>query len=182
MKTKNVLILIIGIILICIPTQVFAWLPHETIERCNPINFFISALMRMMAFIVAIGYITGALGYLRYSKKGGKQKAKNVLLWLVIAILQIAILLFGAAGVYKVGMEEYWIDSGRINQVSEVRGFFSSLMRVTALTTLLTYLINGILYFAKSKDEIYVKIKKMLKWQVIVAIVLTITLTIAKIL
>ena len=182
MKTKNVLILIIGIILICIPTQVFAWLAHETIERCNPINFFISALMRVMAFVVAIGYITGAIGYVRYSKKERKQKAKKVLLWLVMVILQIAILLFGAFCIYKVGMEEYWVDTGKINQVNEVRGFFSSLMRITAVTSLITYLISGIIYIAKSKDEIYVKIKKMLKWQVIVAIVLTITLTIAKIL
>ena len=138
--------------------------------------------MRMIVFAIVIGYITGALGYLRYSKKDGKQKAKNLLLWLIIVILQIAILLFGASGVYKVGIEEYWIHTGKINKVNEVRGFFSSFMRVTALTTFLTYLINGIIYFVKSKEETYVKIKKILKWQLLVAIVLTTTLTIAKIL
>lgn len=182
MKTKNVLILIISIILICIPTQAFAWLTHETYIACNKINFSISALMNLMSFIVIIGYITGTLGYIRYSKQERKQKINNILIWLVITILQTAILMLGAKGVYKVGMEEYWIDTGRIKQVSEIRGFFSSMMRVTALTTILTYLISGIIYFAKSEEEKYKKFKKLVKWELIVAIVLIITLYIAKIL
>jgi len=138
--------------------------------------------MRIMAFIAIIAYITGTLGYVRHSKEEKKQKISNILIWLVITVLQVTLLLFGAVGVYKVGMEEYWLDSGRINQVNGVRGFLSSLMRVTALTTILTYLISGIIYFAKSKEEKYAKIKKLLKWQIIVAIILMITLYIAKIL
>ena len=162
-----------------IPTKVFAWLPHETTETCNMVHACIAILLRVLTIIGGLGYITGAIIYIRYSEKEPKEKVKNILISLALFIIQIAILILGASWVKSIGMEEYWIDTGRINQTNIMRSYIPNMIRTFALASIMSYIITGITYFIKSRDKNKQKIINLAKWQIITIIIVVVLLLIA---
>ena len=171
MKLKKYILLIIfiSIILFIIPTQSLAWLVKDIVYACNKINLCIAWILRIVGIIIAIAYISLSIGYLKYSKKEKKQKIKNILNWLIITVLQIAILFIGAFAVTEIGMEEYWYPTWERFQFSEIDGYISNGIRITALISIVAYIITSIIYFFKSKKENNQKIINIAKWQLITA-------------
>jgi len=180
MKLKKGLIIaiIISITLMFIPTEVFAWLAKDTYEACNIINMCISGLMRMTVFIITISFITLSIRHIRYSEKETKQKAKNILIWLVITIIQITILLLGATWVTQVGMETYW-STGERYQFHEIDGYISYAIRIVAMFLIVFYIIKSFVYWVQSEKEDIQKIINLAKWQMITATVVVILLILA---
>lgn len=169
MKTnKKQLIMMLSTILICIPSQIFAWLQYSTYVKCNVINAGISWFLKAVAFIIAISYITGATQYIKHSNKSSKQKIKNILTWLIIAIVEIVFCLGGAIWVEEIGMETYWSSGERI-QFNEIDGYISNGVRIIALIAIIAFIIRAIVYFAKSKENNLIKIEKIIKWQIIMS-------------
>jgi len=181
MKTKKVLIFIVSIILMSIPITSLAWLPPgSTYIAPNKINLGISAILSMTAFVVCISYITMAMGYLRVSDDEGKQKAKNIFMWLIITIMQVTILVIGAYWVKEIGMEKYLFPSRERYQTSALSGYISSGLRLTALASILIYIIKGIRYYFKSEEETKNKVIKLAKWQLALDTIVVILLICAK--
>lgn len=61
---KKQLIMIISTLLMCIPSQIFAWLQYSTYETCNVINLGISWFLKAVAFIIFISlYYRGNSAY-----------------------------------------------------------------------------------------------------------------------
>ena len=170
MKIKSKLIMMIIMVIMCIPTQIFAWLHNSTYEVCNIINVIISIILRIIALIIAISYITKTVKYLKNSPQEKKQKAKNVLIWLVIVILEILCLVVGSLWVNEIGMEKYW-SNGERYQFNENDGIISMGVRIGALISMVIYTIWAIIYFRKSKVEQIRKIQNIVKWQVIASAV-----------
>ena len=166
MKTKNVLIMIIIMIIMCIPTPIFAWLHNSTYEVCNIANVIISVIMRIAAFIIGISYITISIKYLRHSNSEKNQKLKNILIWLIIVILEVLCLVVGSLWVTEIGMEKYWTNGERF-QFNEIDGTISMGIRIGALISMIIYAIWAIIYYKKSKSEQIKKILNIVKWQVI---------------
>ena len=170
MKIKSKLIMIITMVVMCIPTQIYAWLQHSTYEVCNSINILISSIMRIIAVIIVIGYITVTIQYLKHSKTEERQKVKNALKWLVIVILEVVFFVSASIWVTNIGMEKYW-TSGERYQFNDGDGLISMKIRVSALGSMIVYIISSIIYFIKSKDEQIKKIQNIVKWQVITSAV-----------
>ena len=175
---KKQLIMIISTFLICIPTQIFAWLQYGTYEACNTINEGISLFLKAVACIIVISYITGAIQHIKHSTKSGMQKAKNVLTWLIASIVEVAFCLGGAIWVKEIGMETYW-TSGERFQFKPIDGYISNGLRIMALISIIAFIIRAIVYYAKSKEDNLIKMEKMIKWQIIMASVVAILLILA---
>ena len=162
-----------------LPTEVFAWLDKDIYYACNKVNICISDIMKIIAVIIGISYITLALAYIKHSKQEKKQKTTNLLKWLLLVIIQIAILLVGALWVTKVGMEPYWHPSGERYQFNEIDGYISNGIRITSLISIIVYTISSIIYFVKSKQENDKKIINLAKWQMITIIIVAMLLLLA---
>ena len=175
---KKQLMMIISTVLICIPTQIFAWLQYSTYEVSNTINTGIAGFLKAVAFIIVISYITGAIQHIKHSKQSSKQKMKNILTWLIVAIVEVTFCLGGAIWVEEMGMETYW-SSGERYQFNEIDGYISNGLRIMALIAIIAFIIRVIVYFAKSKEDKLIKIEKIIKWQVIMASVVAILLILA---
>lgn len=175
---KKQLIMIISTLLMCIPSQIFAWLQYGTYETCNTLNLGISWFLKAVAFIIVISYITGAIQHIKHSEQSSKQKMKNILTWLIVAIVEVTFCLGGATWVEEMGMETYW-SSGERFQFNEIDGYISNGLRIMALIAIIAFIIRAIVYFAKSKEDKLIKIEKMIKWQVIMASVVAILLIFA---
>ena len=180
MKIKKVVLsIIISITLIMIQTQVFAWLPYDVYDACNKVNICISVVLIIIAIIIFITYITSSIAYIRRSNKEKEQKIKKVRKWLIITIIQIAILILGALGVWKIGIEWYWNHTGERYQFHEIDGYISNSIRIVALASIIAYIIAAIIYFFKSKQETDKKIIKLAKWQMITAVIVVSLLILA---
>lgn len=168
MKNKKIVlaIIIITIILMCIPTNAFAWLQYTTYEACNIINLGISGLLKTIAFIIAIGYVKGIIKYIQFSKVEKKQKVKNILTSLVMVIVEITFFWAASLWVKEIGMETYW-SSGERYQFREIDGFISNGIRITALISIVAYIITTISYFIKSKQENIRKLENVIRGQII---------------
>ena len=175
---KKQLIMIISTLLMCIPSQIFAWLQYSTYETCNVINLGISWFLKAVAFIIVISYITGAIQHIKCSEKSIKQKIKNILTWLIIAIVEVTFCLGGVIWIQEIGMETYW-SSGERYQFNEIDGYISNGLRIMALIAIIAFIIRSIVYFAKSKEDKLIKMEKVIKWQVIMASVIAMLLIFA---
>ena len=178
MKIKGKLAILISMILICIPTQIFAWLQYSTYETCNVINQGISVLLKAIAFTIIIIYITGLVKYIKLSKESKKEKTKNIITWLVIAIVEVTFCLGGAIWVKEIGMETYW-SNGERYQFNEIDGYISNGIRIIALFFIIFYLIKAIVYFVTEKEENIKKVEKIVRWQLIMAAIVAILLNLA---
>lgn len=180
MKLKKVLIFaIISIILISIPSEIFAWTTKDTTyEVCNIINVSMSGTMRTIAFAIAITYIVQAIKYTKHSKVEPQQKIKNIQISLIITIIQIIILLFGASWVLDVGMESY--NVGETYQVFEINKLIPNAMRIGAFVTILFYIIKAVIYFTSSEEENKLKVKNLIKWQMLTGVIFVALLLLAK--
>lgn len=176
---KELTILIISIILTSIPVLTFAWTTKETTyEVCNIINVCISGTMKIVAWAIAIIYIVQAIKYIKFSKQEPQQKIKNIQISIIITIIEIVILLFGASWVLDIGMETYNI--GETYQSFEINKLVPNSMRIIAFVLLLFYIIKSIIYFATSEDDNKQKVKHLIKWQIVTAVVFVILLLLAK--
>lgn len=182
MKLKKVLtiIAIISIILISNSIQVYGW-TQRTYEACNIINTCISGTIKLIAFIVAISYITVAIRYMRDAKEEKKQKLKNLLIWLIITIIQVTVLLLGAAWVTNAGIETYTYPTGERYGTYKLSEIISNAVRIIAFVSIMFYIIKSIAYFATSEEKNKEKITNLVKWQIITAIIVAILLNLAKI-
>ena len=178
MKIKGKLAILISIILICIPTQIFAWLHASTYEACNIVNEGISWLLKTIAFTIVIIYITGVIKYIKSSKESKKEKTKNIITWSVITIVEVTFCLGGAIWVKEIGMETYW-STGERYQFNEIDGYISNGIRIIVLFLIIFYLIKAIVYFVTTKEENIIKIEKIIRWQVIMTVVVAILLILA---
>ena len=165
MKRKS-LIMIFSIILICMPTQIFAWTENTTYEACNIINSGISWLLKTMTFIIVISYMTGVIQYIKNSQIERKQKIKNIITWLIILIVEVSFLLSSALWVTQIGMETYWSTGERV-QLSAGNGCITYYTRIFALILIIIYIITAIIYIAKSKQEKLRKAENVIRWQII---------------
>lgn len=181
MKTTKIIlaIIIISTIIMMFPTEVFAWLPYSTYDACNKINIYISLILIIVAIITFITYISVSIVYMIHSKKEKNQKNKNVVKWLIITIIQIAVLLIGALGVRKIGMELYWYPSGERYRFNEIDDYISNGIRIAALVLIIAYIITAIMYFFKSKQETDKKIINLAKWQMMTIVIVAGLLTLA---
>lgn len=182
MKLKKVLTLIAitSIILICNSIEVYGWV-QRTYEACNIINVCIAGTLKLIAFIVSISYITVAIRYIRNSKQESKQKLKNLLTWLIITAIQVMFLLLGATGVTEVGMETYIYSTGEREGTYQLSAFIANAVRIIAFVSMIFYIIKSIAYFVTSEEENKQKITKLVKWQVITAIIVAVLLKLATI-
>lgn len=181
MKLKKVLILvtIISMILISIPTEIFAWTTKDaTYEVCNIINVCISGTLRIVAFIIAIFYIVKAIKYMKNSKEEPTQKMKNIKIFSIIMIIQVILLLFGASLVIDVGMETYTI--GETYNAFSTQSLIPNGLRIIAFVAIFFYILKAIAYFVSSKEENKLKIKNLIIWEVITAIIVAILLIVAQ--
>lgn len=69
----------------------------------NPVNVFISNILRIAPIILIIAYIIGALIYYKKSKKDKKQKVIELIIWLVIIAIIAIISYCCADAVFKAG-------------------------------------------------------------------------------
>ena len=165
---KLPLIMIISTIIMCIPTQIFAWLQYSVYEECNIVNAGISWLLKTTAFIIVITYIIGTVKYIKHSNVEKNQKIKNILTWLIITIVQVSFLFAGALWVTEMGMESYWGAEKR-NPFKGIQDYRPFGIRVVALISCMTYIITTIIYIAKSKQEKIKKAENVIRWQIIAA-------------
>jgi len=180
MKLKNALILIISIILISIPAEIFAWTTREvvTYEVCNIINVCISGTLRIVALAIGIIYIVGLNKYIKTSKEEPKQKVNKIKTITVIMIMEIALLLFGALWVIDVGMETY--VKGEVYQAINSQSLIPNALRIIAFVAIFFYIIKSIIYFTSEEEETQQKIKTLIKWEVVTAIITAVLLIVAQ--
>ena len=184
MKTKKVLvsIAILGVILMLMPLETFAWLAVDsTYEKCNVLNVVISNAMKIIALIVGISYIVVSDMYMRYSKDPKEEKTTNVKKWLLITISQIVVLACGAIWVKIVGVETFWLATGDRVQPSLWSGYASIAMRIFSLILMLFYIVLAIIYYFKSEQKSNEKLKKIIEYQVITSIIIVVLLLCARI-
>lgn len=181
MKTKNVLFLIgtIFILLMSNSLKIYAWLAKDTYMACNIINACISDFLRVVAFCVTIFYITMTIKYIKCSKKETKKKAKNILMWFMITLIQILLVILGASWVRKVGMEEYVYPTGERCQINEIDGYISNAIRIGAFFAIIFYMLKAIAYWIQSKEKNKQKLGMLIKWQIITIIITVLLLVIA---
>ena len=179
MKLKNVLILlIISIILISIPVEIFAWTTKDaTYEVCNIINVCISGTIKIVAWTIAIIYVVQATKYMKLSKEEPSKKIKNIQLSLIITIIQVVLLIFGASWVIKIGMETY--TNGEIYQLFDVNTLIPNFIRIIAFVLIIFYIIKSIIYFISEEKSIKQKVINLIKWELITAIIVVILLILA---
>lgn len=180
MKLKNALILIISIILISIPAEIFAWTTREvvTYEVCNMINICIAGTLRLVAFVLAIIYIVNMSKYIKTSKEEPKQKIKKIKIITVITIIEILFLLFGALGVIRVGIETY--VKGEVYQAFNTQSLIPNALRIIAFVAIFFYLIKSIIYSVSPEEDLTQKIKTLIKWEVGTGIIAAVLLIIAQ--
>lgn len=171
MKIKKLIIFIISIILIYIPTQSFAWLEYSTYEKTNIITAIIAFIMKILAFIIGISYVTISMQYLKHSNQDKWKKIKNILVWLVIVVVEIVFFIGGALLVNNIGIETYW-TSGERFQFNKIDGYISNGIRIVALVLMIMYLLISSIYFIKSKKEKINKTSNIIKWQVIISAII----------
>ena len=181
MKLKKVLILIIiSIILISIPAEIFAWTTTKnvTYEVCNMINVCISGTLRIVAFVLAIIYIVSISKYIKNSKEEPKQKMNKIKVSTIITIIEIVLLLFGASFVIEVGIETY--TKGETYQMFSVESLIPNVFRIIAFVAIFFYIIKAIIYFMSPEEDSTQKIKTLIKWEVVTAIITAVLLIIAQ--
>lgn len=175
MKLKKELILtaIISIILINIPAEIFAWgtVRNATYEVCNMINVCIAGTLRIVALAIAIIYVVSIIKTKTSSKEETPQKIPTSLIPMII---QIVVLLLAAFFVTQIGMETY--TYGMNYKAFDI----SDIMRIMAFVAIIFYIIKAIIYFATSEEENKQKIKTLIIWQIITAIITTILLVFAR--
>lgn len=130
--------------------------------------------MKIVAWTIAIIYILQVIKYMKLSKEEPRKKIKNIQLSLIITIIQILILLFGASWVIDVGMEIY--NVGEIYQAFDINKLIPNAMRIIAFVLLLFYIIKSIIYFTSSEEENKKKVKKIIKWQIATGIIFVVLL------
>ena len=116
--------------------------------------------------------------YIKLSKEELSKKMRNIQLSLIITIIEIVILLFGASWVLDVGMEIYNI--GETYQVFEINKLIPNSMRIMSFVLLLFYIIKTIIYFSNSEENNKLKFKNIIKWQIVTAISFVILLILSK--
>lgn len=179
MKIKKALtiIAIISIILISNSIHVYGW-TQRTYEACNIINTCMAGTIRLIAFIIAITYLTVAIRCMRNIKKENKQK---LLAWLIITIIQVTVLLLGATWVTTIGIETYTYPTGERYGTYKLSEIISNAVRIIAFVSIMFYIIKSIAYFATSEEKNKAKITNLVKWQIVTGIIVAILLNIAKI-
>ena len=183
MKTKKVIVLIasIAIILSLGTTQVMGWVAKDTtFEACNGINAIISNIMKIIAFIIGVSYITVADIYRRYSKDEKEKKKSNISKWFAITLTQILVLACGAIWVKEVGMETYWYATGLRVQVSDMSGYVASIMRIVALILIIFYAVLSSIYYFKSQKESDEKLRNIIKYQIYTSVIVVVLLLCAR--
>ena len=177
---KSLILLIISIILISIPAEILAWTTSQkiTYEICNIVNVCIAGTLRISALVLAIIYIIGTIKYAKNSKEKPKQKMNKIKAVTIITIIEIILLLFGALGVIEVGMETY-VKGESYNAFGAER-LIPNALRIIAFVAIVFYIIKSIIYFVTEKEDSMQKIKTLIKWEVITAIITTVLLIIAQ--
>lgn len=175
MKSKKQLILIaiISVILISIPTKIFAWVTEiqTTYEVCNMINTCIAGTLRTVALAIAIIYVVSLLKTKKSSKQEEKQK---ILKSLILIIIQIVMLLLAAFFVAQIGMETRIY--GEEYQVFE----FPDIIRIIAFVAIIFCIIKAIIYYVSPEEENKQKIKAIAQLEVITSAIAAILLIFAQ--
>lgn len=164
MKIKRSFIIFISMMLICFPKPIYAWLESSTYDACNILNLCISWLLRLISYIIAITYITKTIKYTRHSEDERKEKIKNTLTWLIIAIVEITFFLSASVWVTEIGMETYWSSGERVRHIDE---YISNSFRITSLISIIVYIVISIKYLMKSKQEEIRKVENVIRGQII---------------
>ena len=183
MKTKKVVVLIatVAIILALGSTQVMGWVAAETTyEACNGINIIISNVMKIIAFIIGISYITVADIYRRYSKDEEDKKKKNIKKWFGITLTQILVLACSAIWIKAVGMETYWYATGLRVQPSIMSGHVATLMRILALVLIIFYVVLSVIYYFRSQKDSDEKSRNVIKYQIYTSVIVVVLLLCAR--
>ena len=146
LKKEPILTIIISIILINIPAQIFAWgMPIKTTyEVCNMINTCIAGTLRIVALAIAIIYVISLLKTKKSSEQEEKQKIPKSL---ILIIIQIVVLLLAAFFVTQIGMQTRIY--GEEYQVFE----FPDIIRIIAFVAIIFCIIKAIIYYVSSEEE-----------------------------
>ena len=99
---KSLSSIIIGMSLTLNPTIVLGWLQQR--YQYNIVNIRISNLLRFIAIIASLAYILVAILYMVNSQQEKNKKIKNILIWLIITIIAVALLVYGANLVFEAGI------------------------------------------------------------------------------
>ena len=99
---KSLSSIIIGMSLTLNPTIVLGWLQQR--YQYNIINIRISYLLRFIAIIASLAYILVAILYMVNSQQEKSKKIKNIIIWLIITIIAVALLSYGAQLVFEAGI------------------------------------------------------------------------------
>ena len=172
-KKQILVMIIISIILISIPTKVFAWATEikSTYEVCNMINVCIAGTLRIAAFAIAIIYVISLLKAKKLSKQEEKHKTQKSL---ILIIIQIVMLLLAAFLVTQIGMETRFY--GEEYQMFEL----ADSIRVIAFVSIIFCIIKAIIHYATSEEDNKQKIVTIVKWELIASIIATILLIFAQ--
>lgn len=102
MKIKKIILSILCFVIIFIlnTTKVNALVPRVVY---NPVNVFISNIMRIAPIILIIAYIIGTIIYYVKSKKDKKNKIIKLVIWLIVIALIATISYFCADMVLEAG-------------------------------------------------------------------------------
>ncbi len=102
MKTKKISLSILSFAMIFIlnTTKVNAIVARVIY---NPVNVFISNMMKITPVVLFIAYFIGAIIYYMRSKKDKKIKIKRLVIWLIVLTIVATILYCCADIVYKAG-------------------------------------------------------------------------------
>lgn len=172
MKLKKELILttLISIILINIPTKIFAWVTEikTTYEVCNMINICIAGTLRIVALAIAIMYVVLLLKTKKSSKKEKMPKS------LILVIIQIAVLLLAAFFVTQIGMETRIY--GEEYQVFE----FPDIIRIIAFVAIIFCIIKVTIHYVSSEEENKQKIITIAQLEALTSVIAAILLIFAK--
>ena len=174
MKIKKlILIVMISLILISIPGQIWAWgaVARSTYEVCNMINICIAGTLRIVAFAVGIIYISAIIKHKASSKE---EMSKKISKSIIPIIIQIVVLLVAAILVTQVGLETRIY--GEKYQVFD----FSDIFRIIAFVSIVFCIIKAIIHYVSSEGENKQKIITIAKLEVITSIIVTILLIFAK--
>lgn len=179
MKLKKVVlsIIIVSIILTLMPTKVFAI--TQSYEY-NVVNIIISFLLLIIGIILTISYIISAIIYAIKSKEEKKKKIKEIIKWLIVTLFVDIALIIGAVVVFRLGMTPDDSEIGYGRHYNILTLCLSYIMRIVALLSIITYIIWAIRYFVKSGEDKEQKIRKIIKWLIIIAVVVGLLLCIAK--
>lgn len=70
----------------------------------NPVNVFLAVSMLLVSIIIILAYVIFSIKYIKKSNKEKKEKIKKIILWLIITIVVVIGLLFGAKFVFETGI------------------------------------------------------------------------------